>query len=130
MNQGTGGEANKTIDKLAKICGMLGSAHDGERASAALLATQILDDLDVTWRNVIERAFSASKPAASVDMDERNAGWHVGYCAWLINNKGDTLSKWDMDFLTSLTGRYASIRLTQKQADCLTRICHKNGVEL
>lgn len=122
--------ANKTIDKLAKICGMLGSAHDGERASAALLASQIIDDLDMSWREIILSAFSSKEEPKNIDFDDRPVGWHVGYCKWLIVNRGDALSKWDMGFLTSLAGKYARSRLTKKQADCFVRVASQHGLEV
>lgn len=120
----------KTIDKLAKICGMLGSAHDGERASAALLASQILEDLDISWRDLVMTAFAGKPEARTIDYDDRPPGWHVGYCQWLVNNRADALSKWDMSFLTSLTSRYARIRLTKKQADCFVKLAAKHGLEV
>jgi hypothetical protein len=36
-------------DRLIAICGMLGSAFDGERASAALLATRLLKEKGLGW---------------------------------------------------------------------------------
>jgi hypothetical protein len=39
--------------RLAKLCGMLGSAHDGERAAAGLKADQLVRELGLTWRDVI-----------------------------------------------------------------------------
>lgn len=42
--------------KLAKVCGMLGSAHAGERAAAALKATALLSEMGLTWN-----AFVSSK---------------------------------------------------------------------
>ena len=46
--------------KLAKICGMLGSAHAGERDAAALKATALLVEMGSTWEKVIlgERGYS------------------------------------------------------------------------
>lgn len=123
-------QVNKTVEKLAKICGMLGSIHDGERASAALLATQIIDDLDLTWHEIIMSAFASKKEPRTIDFDDHPAGWHTGYCKWLIINKADQLKKWDMDFLTNLAGKYARSRLTKKQADCFIRIAIQHGLEV
>jgi hypothetical protein len=39
--------------RLAKLCGMLGSAHDGERASAAAKADAMVRSLGVTWHDII-----------------------------------------------------------------------------
>jgi hypothetical protein len=42
-----------TAQRLARICGMFGSAHVGERANAAAMADKILHDLGVTWSDII-----------------------------------------------------------------------------
>jgi hypothetical protein len=39
---------------------MLASSHDGERASAALLATEQLKKLGHTWHSFVEQAFAPS----------------------------------------------------------------------
>jgi len=36
-------------DLFVKLCGMLGSDHDGERARAARMATSFLQDRSLTW---------------------------------------------------------------------------------
>lgn len=51
-------------DRLAKIAGMLGSAHEGERAAAALKATELLQSLGLTWPEVI--TLLPVKPEATV----------------------------------------------------------------
>lgn len=42
-----------TADRLAKLCGMLGSDHDGERASAAAKADRLVRDAGLTWPEII-----------------------------------------------------------------------------
>lgn len=39
--------------RLVRLLGMLGSAHDGERANAASLAHKMLQDRKLTWNDVI-----------------------------------------------------------------------------
>ena len=51
-------------DRLAKIAGMLGSAHEGERAAAAMKATGLLQSIGLTWPEVI--ALLPVKPEATV----------------------------------------------------------------
>jgi hypothetical protein len=51
---------NSVIDpdlavRLAKICGMFGSSHDGERASAAAKADSLVRSLGLTWHDVVVR---------------------------------------------------------------------------
>jgi hypothetical protein len=124
---------NKTVSKLAKICGMLGSSHDGERASAALLASQILEDLDISWSDLVIAAFEGKAPSptgTSVEYDRRTAGWHVSYCNWLIINRGRELNEWEMQFLNSLLQKYKRSSLTVKQAACLVKVATKHGLEI
>lgn len=50
-----------TVEKLAKICGLLGSDHDGERSAAAHQASLLLRRHGLTWREVIERGLVRSE---------------------------------------------------------------------
>jgi hypothetical protein len=49
-----------TIERLARIAGMLGSAHEGERATAAEMASAMLKAMGLTWSEVIRRGLSAA----------------------------------------------------------------------
>lgn len=123
--------SEKTVARLAKICGMLGSAHEGERASAALMATQILSDLDLSWETLIVAAFSHRPEPEQITYDDKRApGWHLGYSRWLILNRGDKLGPWEMQFLNSLATRYADARLTEKQTKHFIFIAEKFGLEV
>jgi hypothetical protein len=51
-----------TADRLAKVCGMLGSPFAGERASAALAATALVRGMGFTWRELVERAMRPEPP--------------------------------------------------------------------
>lgn len=42
-----------TADRLAKLCGMLGSSHHGERANAAAMADRMVREAGLTWPQVI-----------------------------------------------------------------------------
>jgi hypothetical protein len=42
-----------TAKRLAKLLGMCGSAHDGERAAAAAKADRLVRKLGLTWHDVI-----------------------------------------------------------------------------
>ena len=44
------------IERMAKVCGMLGSDQHGERSAAAFQATKILKGAGLTWRELIEAA--------------------------------------------------------------------------
>ena len=45
--------SKSTKQRLAKVCGMLGSAFAGERAAAAKMATDILRKEGITWDDVM-----------------------------------------------------------------------------
>src|SRR5919107_2785919 len=47
--------------KLARICGMFGSAHDGERAAAAALADRLIRDAGLSWGDVIRMPMAKLK---------------------------------------------------------------------
>jgi hypothetical protein len=49
-----GGKRQAVSAKLVKVLGMLGSAHAGERANAALAASQILKEAGLTWYDVLD----------------------------------------------------------------------------
>ena len=42
------------ISKFSRVCGMLGSDFDGERAAAALAATRMLANSGMTWSELFE----------------------------------------------------------------------------
>ena len=54
-----------TATRLAKVCGLLGSDHDGERASAAYQATKILRAAGMTWADIVAPARPAAPPPRS-----------------------------------------------------------------
>lgn len=63
--------APAVADRLAKLCGMFGSDHDGERAAAAAaLANQLVRAHGLTWGDVIVL------PATTTNADwQRMATW-------------------------------------------------------
>jgi hypothetical protein len=54
----------RDVERLAKVCGMLASDKDGERAAAALLATQILQSFGVGWVDLVRRGIGLLPPAS------------------------------------------------------------------
>lgn len=49
----------EAIDRLIKLLGMLGSAHDGERAAAGLKAHEFLKRRGLCWADVIRLPIAA-----------------------------------------------------------------------
>ena len=101
-------------DMLAKLCGMLGSDYDGERAVAAAKATSLLRRHGLTWSDLFQ------PDRASPDPDPRETDWwmDLGLC----QRHADLLTTWEADFIISL-GRFT--RLSAKQRACLGRIVER-----
>jgi hypothetical protein len=55
---------SKATDRPAKLCGMFGSDHAGERAAAAAKANDMVRSLGLTWHDVI------SVPLAPAEHEE------------------------------------------------------------
>jgi hypothetical protein len=99
----------RAADKLARICGLFGSEHDGERASAAAKADKLVRAQGLTWFDVI----SPNPNAAPVSLREqiRFALAHV-----------DLLSRWEHGFLLGIRKRR---NLSDRQAAVLAEIVAK-----
>jgi hypothetical protein len=79
------------VDRLAKLCGMFGSHHDGEVSNAARLADTLVRDLGLTWRDVIKMPPRA--PPAITD-------WRTAARFCCANQ--DRLSARELDFIATL----------------------------
>jgi hypothetical protein len=99
------------LDKLIKIAGMFGSAHAGERAAAAALATKILADAGMTWRELLDGRPLPPATASSPRWTEPRS-FHEQLA--LLRAHLHLLDEWQADFVVSM-GRYS--RPTPKQAD-------------
>jgi hypothetical protein len=97
----------RVTDRLAKICAMLGSNHDGERASAALVADRILKASGLTWADF----FSSSRASLPESLPE--------LCGWLLAH-AEVLNSWEADFLRTIRAP-----LSVKQRDKLDSITRK-----
>jgi hypothetical protein len=64
-----------SADRLRKLCGMLGSDHDGERAAAALAADKLVRGLGLTWHQVIA-------PPIVPDHSPRVRSWRADDSDW------------------------------------------------
>jgi hypothetical protein len=86
---------NIDIRRLAKLLGMIGSAHDGEALNAARAANKLVRDCGLTWSDVI-----------------------VSRALPILQN--DELTAWERDFLSSL--RRQTYPPTPKQREVFDRI--------
>lgn len=74
----------ETAERLAKLCGMFGSAHAGERAAAAAKAHDLIRSLRLTWFDVI-----APPPAISRRRREPDSAGAEGEQAQAENDRGE-----------------------------------------
>jgi hypothetical protein len=112
-------------DRLRKLCGMLGSEHDGERAAAAAKADALVRSLGLSWGDVIG-------PSIVPDHVPRIRAWRASDSDWqrmaqFCHARRWSLSQREREFIESvLNWRQPS----EKQKDRLTAIyarLHERG---
>jgi hypothetical protein len=109
--------APQAADKLTKILGLLGSAHSGERASAAAKADALVRAAGLTWAEVINVPIVPSAP--------RIRAWRSTSSDWqrmalYCHERRQQLSSWDRDFVRSML--HWQGEPSEKQQDCLASI--------
>jgi len=102
-------------DRLAKLLGLLGSAHAGERDAAGLAAHRLVHSLGVTWFDVI-----CPQPPRENSRRPDAIGWRQ-LIAQLLDQP-DRLRPWEGPFLRSLAG---FPRLSPKQRLVLDQIAER-----
>jgi hypothetical protein len=110
--------APQDVERLGKLLGLLGSAHEGERANAAALADRQLRALGLDWHELVGRAFHVPAPAAPTC---RPAAGHRATTAWLLSC-WPLLSEWERGFVSSA---HAQSRLTQRQRAKLDEVARR-----
>ena len=101
------------LQKLAKLLGMIGSAHDGEALSAARKAHQLITSKGETWHN----AFGVSEIAAPSPV-------HCSIATDLLRHKA-YMTDFERRFLI---GIMAYTKLSPKQVETLEIIRQKVAV--
>jgi len=99
-----------TADKLAKLCGLFSSNHDGERASAAALADRLVRQSGLTWQDVFLPPCSSDLVSPQDEIQERIA---------FALAHADELDDWQRQFLHGVRRIKA---LSQKQERKLDEI--------
>jgi hypothetical protein len=86
---------------LAKLCGMVGSDHAGERAAAALKADQLARAPSPTWRDIIAAPKQSSpaqhKPQQTNDDDDDRRAYGASSTRRRMTNEdyfGERTSNW------------------------------------
>jgi hypothetical protein len=92
--------------RLAKLCGMFGSSHVGERASAAAMADKLVRSLGLTWPQII-----VANNRASISEQVAFATANLG-----------ALNAWEFNFVSSIKDRH---RLSERQLNVLKEIIAK-----
>ncbi len=107
------------VAKLAKILGMLGSDHDGERAAAALKADHFVKQAGLTWEAIVSPN-RAPKPHRPPEFGT----WRKTCRECLARDKD--LRQWERGFLRDLPKFQ---RISTKQRYCLNEIAIRLGVK-
>jgi hypothetical protein len=108
-------------DKLVKVCGLLASDHDGERAAAARQAVKMLQAAGLTWGDIIRPAQPVPPP---LQCSPPPTG-HVAQ-AWWAQRFPDSLTQWERKFLADIARRHS---LSPKQASSLSSILRRLQAE-
>jgi len=109
-----------TAERLAKLCGMFGSHHDGERSSAAALADKLVRSLGLTWQDIIRPANDAG-PEPALRWEEPCTVEEALECALYYQ---EALTTWEVGFVRDLR-RKRTRKLSDKQNDILNEIVEK-----
>jgi hypothetical protein len=97
--------------RLARLLGMIGSAHDNEALNAARLANRLVRDRRMQWADVL------NVPTATDPL----ADWRAAAAACVRSPPG-ILTTWERDFARSLV---SFPRCTDKQLGVLRRLFDK-----
>ncbi len=112
----------RTVSRLANVCAMLTSPNDGERATAALLASRVLASLGMNWRELVRRALTPEIGHPEDDTGDDESGILRLYRELLEWNG---LTGWEFDFLSNLSQRNV-ITPSERQQACLNRIVRRH----
>lgn len=137
------------VDRFARIVEMLGSSYEQERSTAALRATQMLQDAGLTWTDVARRALTP-QPKPPLPREEVSDVMHQyarhraqrqanprhkvvdGVKAKdileALTLRPDKLNSWEKSFVKSLVHQNHDGRgLTEKQWTHVIGLAEKSG---
>jgi hypothetical protein len=105
-------------DRLAKLLGMLGSAHDGEALAAARQAERLRADAGLTWHQIVASAPTIPFPAPPREpRTDTESAVAFAVAHWAL------LDARDREFISSI--RHQRRPLSDKQAKWLGDIVTK-----
>lgn len=102
-------------DRLARVLGMLGSAHDGEALAAARQAERLRAEAGLTWNEIV-----IPRPAAPPQARQVKS---VTDAIRFVLQHGDLLTAWERDFVRSIATQ--SYPVSPKQIAVLERLMQK-----
>ena|SRR5687767_15796017 len=102
--------------RLVRLCGMLGSDFDGERANAGRMANDIVRGLGLTWDQVIAASGQAEQPRQ--ERREKPPRTPPEVARFCLSSRG-VWTEWERKFLNDMLERY---RLSDKQAQILSEL--------
>jgi hypothetical protein len=101
--------------RLAKLCGMFGSDHAGERANAAAAADKLIREAGLRWPDVL-------LPALPPLPHGRNVRTVPAAAAFVLDH-ADSLTEWERDFARSI--KRLKYPPSAKQIEVLERLVDK-----
>ena len=84
--------------RLAGVLARLASNHAGEREAAALLATRLVKDRDVTWLDVLQPDPPGHRPGGSNPGHNAGPGTDLALCLRHV----EKLTPWERHFVQSV----------------------------
>ena len=116
-------------ERLAKLLGLLGSDHAGERDTAGQMAQRFVKSRNLTWFDVLQPVLPAvaKRPSESRTSTATASNWRqiVAHSQRRGTDLG-LLTDWEEDFLASLAER--RFTATAEQLVVLNRILLKVGI--
>jgi hypothetical protein len=98
-------------ERLARVLGMLGSAHDGEIAAAGRMAHAMIRGARITWAEVLNPALPIREPLSRTERLELCLGYE------------DMLTDWEAQFVAGI--RRQRRPWSPKQAGVIAKIAGK-----
>lgn len=112
-------------ERLARILGLCGSAHAGERAAAALKAHEFIRSRGWTWPDVLNpppARVHRQEPPPAPEPQAAPTRMSPAAAVWCLKNGRHLLTEWERAFLVSLA---SFPRLSGKQRRRLKQIVLK-----
>jgi len=116
------GYDQKAVARLESVCAMLASPNDGERANAAMMASRMLGQLGLDWREVVRRAFAGRRPETARPAPQCDDGSGRALYAEIL--RWDGLTDWERSLVHNLYIQHPKVP-SEKQSVYLRKIIRK-----